>query len=285
MNAQIVAALLRKYDLHAKKSWGQNFLVHEPTYRAIVHSCHLGADDVAVEIGAGLGTLTQQLLLTGATVVAVERERSMCAVLRAELGDQPKFQLREENALTLDLPALARDLGKERLVLVGNLPYQISTPLLFHFLSTRSLLSRIVIMLQREVADRVIAKPGDSAYGALSAQVQMLARARRVCAVGRGGFMPPPQVDSAVILLEPVPGTTVPVKDVELYSQVVRAAFFQRRKMIHNALHAAFGERADQALAAAQIDPRRRGETLSPGEFAAIADVLSPVRECDAGAA
>ncbi|MFO0574765.1 MAG: 16S rRNA (adenine(1518)-N(6)/adenine(1519)-N(6))-dimethyltransferase RsmA [Polyangia bacterium] len=265
--------LLQRHGLHAKKSWGQNFLVDERAYAAIVAACALGPGDAAVEIGAGLGTLTSRLLETGARVVAIERERDMCAVLRSELGAVDRFNLREENALSVDYAELARELGPP-IVLVGNLPYQIASPLLFCFLAARPLVRRIVVMLQREVADRLLAQPGTDDYSALSAQVQLVARVRRVCHVGRGGFVPPPRIDSTVVLLEPQAETIVPVRDLNRYSQVVRAAFGQRRKTLRNALGSVFGEAALPALVAAGIDPGRRGETLNIADFARLADAL-----------
>jgi 16S rRNA (adenine1518-N6/adenine1519-N6)-dimethyltransferase len=277
-----VRELLDRHGLRAKKSWGQNFLVEERTYQAIVRAADLGPEQVTVEIGAGLGTLTARLLGTGARVVAVERDRDMCAVLRAELADQPGFILREENALTLDVPALAEEVGEGRpLTVVGNLPYQISSPLLFHFLEARGHIRRMVFMLQREVADRLLAAPDTEAYGALSAQVQILCRVGRVCQVGRGAFVPPPQVDSTVVLLEPLPLNQPlhPVRDLARYSQTVRAAFGQRRKTLRNALGAVFGPAATQALEAAGLDPGRRGETLDLQEFARLANALTEVLE------
>lgn len=265
--------LLQRHGLHAKKSWSQNFLVDERAYEAIVAACALAPGDRAVEIGAGLGTLTSRLLATGAHVVAIERERDMCEVLRCELGSLPRFTLREQDALRVDYAELARGLGPP-IVLVGNLPYQIASPLLFCFLQARPLVRRIVVMLQREVADRLLASPGSDAYSALAAQVQLVARVRRVCHVGRGGFIPAPRVDSSVVLLEPQPEPLVPVRDLERYGQVVRAAFGQRRKTLRNALGSVFGEAALAALQAAAIDPSRRGETLTIGDFARLANAL-----------
>ncbi len=263
--------LLARYGLHAKKSWGQNFLIDERAYSAIVSACALRPGDAVVEIGAGLGTLTVRLLGTGAKVVAVERERAMCEVLRTELSAQPNFALRQENALQLDLLALGL---AQPPVVVGNLPYQIATPLLFHFLKQRAKLRHLVVMLQREVADRLLAPAGSDAYSALSAQVQMLSRVERVCLVGRGGFLPAPRVESTVVRLVPLAQPLAPVKDLAMYSRVVRGAFSQRRKTLRNALLAAFGDGALAALAATGIDLGRRGETLSVAEFARLADAL-----------
>lgn len=269
-----VRELLSRHGLHAKKSWGQNFLIDERAYESIIAACCLAPGDAVVEIGSGLGTLTSCLLATGARVVAIERERDMCAVLRAELGDQPRFTLREENALQVDYEALGRELGP-RIVIAGNLPYQIASPLLFRFLAARAVVRRIVIMIQREVADRLLAQPGTEDYSALAAQVQIVARVRRVCQVGRRGFIPAPRVDSTVVLLEPQEQPMVPVRDLSRYGQVVRAAFGQRRKTLRNALGSVFGDAALTALQSAGIDPNRRGETLTVGDFARLSDALN----------
>lgn len=271
--------LIDRYGIRAKKSWGQNFLVDERAYTRIVDACRLNPGDIAVEIGAGLGTLTSRLLCTGATVVAVERERDMCAVLQAELGTWPRFVLREENALHVDLPAILHDLPQPadgKLIVVGNLPYQISSPLLFHFLAARRCVRTIVVMLQREVAARLYASVGSDDYSALSAQAQMLARIEPVCHVGRGGFIPAPKVESSVVRLSPYAESAVPVRDLNAYAAVVRAGFSQRRKTLRNALGAHFDPAAMAQLAGAGIDLNRRAETLSVREFATLADALPP---------
>lgn len=274
-----VHELLRRHGMRAKKSWGQNFLLDPRAYEAIVRAADIGEGDTVVEIGAGLGTVTAWLLHTGAHVVAVERERDMCAVVRAELADQPRLTLREEDALHLDVAALAT---AGPLVIVGNLPYQIATPLIFHFLAARQHVRRMVVMIQREVAARLLAAPDTDDYSALGAQVQMLCTVRRVTQVGRGAFLPAPRVDSTVVLLEPLPGTRHPVRDLSRYQQVVRAAFGQRRKTLRNALSSVFGGDAAAALQAAGIDPMRRGESLSLLEFARVADALSDAQACHA---
>jgi 16S rRNA (adenine1518-N6/adenine1519-N6)-dimethyltransferase len=264
--------VLRRYGLQAKKSWGQNFLIDERAYEAIVNACGLSSTDLALEIGAGLGTLTSRLLRTGATVIAIERERDMCDVLRRELGDRPGFSLREEDAMQTDYAALA--VGRDTVV-VGNLPYQIAAPLLFRFLEARASVRKIVVMLQREVAARLLARPDTEDYSALTAQVHMLATVRRVCHVGRGGFLPAPRVDSTVVQLVPLATTAAPVLDLGRYSQVVRAAFGQRRKTLRNALAAMNDGAAMAAMAQTGIDLGRRGETLTVHEFARLADAIT----------
>jgi len=266
-------ALIAKYGLRAKKSWGQNFLVDARAYREIVHACAIGEGDWVAEIGAGLGTLTARLAATGAHVVAIERERDMLEVLRSELGGDARIEVVEANALTYDYAALAARAGRPP-VIVGNLPYQIASPILFRLLETPAPLARIVVMLQKEMADRIVAPPGEKAYGALSVMVRFYGEPKLVCRVRAGGFVPAPRVDSAVLRIVPHQ-ERLAVSDRK-FSEVVHAAFNQRRKTLRNALSAAFdGDRVDQALAAASIDGMRRGETLSVTEFAAVTKALS----------
>jgi 16S rRNA (adenine1518-N6/adenine1519-N6)-dimethyltransferase len=272
--------LLKKYGQRAKKSWGQNFLVDERAYRAIVEACQLEPTSWVVEIGAGLGTLTARLAEVAARVIAVERDRDMVAVLKGELGDNERVEIAEANALTYDYATVQVRAGSSPVV-VGNLPYQIASPILFRLLEARSSLRRIVVMLQKEMVDRIVAEPATSDYGALSVMVRMYGEAKQVVRVRAGGFVPPPKVDSAVLAVTPFPGgrTRVPVVDEARFSQVVHAAFNQRRKTLRNALKAVVDEAAalDAALERAGIDGQRRGETLSVEEFARLTDSIYTV--------
>jgi len=276
-------ALLKKHGLAAKKSWGQNFLVEEKIYDAIVARTVAEPADWVVEIGAGLGTLTARLCAAApdGRVLAVERDRDMAAVLRAEWGSLPNLEIREENALTFDYAEAAARAGR-RLAVAGNLPYQIASPLLFHLLKHRRHLSRAVVMLQKEMADRILAGPGTKTYGALGVMIALYADAKPVVRARAGAFHPAPRVDSTVLALEPLPaGTRVPV-DEKRYHQVVHAAFGQRRKTLRNALRSLGpAELVDAALARTGIDGQRRGETLSIPEFAALANAFGAI---DAGA-
>jgi 16S rRNA (adenine1518-N6/adenine1519-N6)-dimethyltransferase len=261
-------ALIQKYGLRAKKSWGQNFLVDERAYREIVHACAAGDGDWIIEIGAGLGTLTRRLADTGAHVVAVERERDMLEVLRAEHGADPRIEVVEANALTFDYAAVAARSAKPPVV-VGNLPYQIASPILFRLMETRARFSRIVVMLQKEMADRIVAPPGEKSYGALSVMVRLWGEPKLIVRVRAGGFVPAPRVDSAVLRIVPR-AEPLGVDDAK-FSRVVHAAFGQRRKTLRNALSAAFDASVvDRALGALALDGQRRGETLSVDEFAAL---------------
>jgi 16S rRNA (adenine1518-N6/adenine1519-N6)-dimethyltransferase len=268
--------LLAKYGLSAKKSWGQNFLVSERAYASIVDACALDEKSWAVEIGAGLGTLTARLAKVAGHVIAIERDRDMVAVLRGELGENPRVEIAEANALTFDYAQVAERAGSSPVV-VGNLPYQIASPILFRLLEARRrrMFARIVIMLQREMAMRIVAKPATAEYGALGVMVAMSGKAKLVCRVPAGAFLPAPRVESAVLKIEPYPGTRAPVRDEARFSEVVHAAFNQRRKTLRNALRAlADDARLDAALAKTGIDGKRRGETLSVEEFAALTDAL-----------
>lgn len=272
-------ALMRKYGLGAKKSWGQNFLVAESAYRAIVDATVSTDHDWIVELGAGLGTLTMRLAerVPEGKVIAVERDRDMVGVLRGELGHLDNVDIAEANALTFDLHAVARWCG-EPIRVCGNLPYHIASQILFHILDARAHVSRAVVMLQREMADRLVAVPGTKAYGALGVLVGTYATVSPVVRVGKGGFVPPPKVESAVVRMDMLPGgqARAPIADHARYAAVVHAAFQQRRKTLRNALGARFGEAAAPALAQAGIDGGRRGETLSIEEFARVAAALPP---------
>lgn len=262
--------LLRKHGLSPRKSWGQNFLHAREVHARIVRACRLDANARVIEIGAGLGTLTAQLLRTGAQVWAIERDRDLCGVLRAELGEQPRFRLFEADAVKFDYSS-AYEPGQPRPVVVGNLPYQLTGPLLFALLEHDRHTGAWVIMVQREVADRLCAEPGSRRYGGVTAALTRVRAIRRVCAVPRGCFLPPPRVDSAVVELAPRDQPLGEVADPDGYRELVRACFQQRRKTLLNGLSAFAGrERAARWCARAQIDPGTRAERLGPEQFAAL---------------
>jgi 16S rRNA (adenine1518-N6/adenine1519-N6)-dimethyltransferase len=259
--------LLAKYGLAAKKSWGQNFLVDEGVYRRIVDAARIESRDTVVEIGAGLGTLTARLAERAARVVAIERDRDMVRVLRGEWGAHKNVEITEANALTLDYSALGR------VIVVGNLPYQIASQLLIQLVAARAQVVRVVVMLQLEMARRVAAQPATRDYSSLTVAVATFCDVELLFKVGRGAFFPAPRVDSATVRLTPLAAPRAPISDPAHYESVVRAAFGQRRKTLRNALRAVFPE-ANAALERAGIDGDRRGETLSIEEFARIAEAL-----------
>lgn len=270
--------LLARYGLRAKKSFGQNFLISERAFRAIVDATVRADDDWIVEIGAGLGTLTARLAerVPEGKVIALERDPDMLRVLRAELAGVDNVQIEDADALRYDLRMAARWRG-DAISVCGNLPYHIAAPLLFKIVEARAHLTRAVVMIQREMADRLLASPGTKEYGALGVMIRTYADVSSVARVSAGSFAPPPKVDSTVVRLSPLPGAgpRVPIGDEAHYSAVVHAAFGQRRKTLRNALRAVFDEAAvDAALAATKIDGVRRGETLDIAELAAVAAAL-----------
>lgn len=269
--------VLRRHGLWAKKSWGQNFLVDRRALEEIAHASGAESGDVVIEIGAGLGTLTEVLANTGAHVVAVERDRDMVAVLRAELGGDARIEIAEANALTFDYAAVAPSSSGRKPIVVGNLPYQIASPLLFRFLDARASIARVVVMLQKEMADRIVAAPGTKEYGALSVMVRAVGVPKIVRRLQPGAFHPPPRVSSAVLRVELDGQTRVPIADEAWFSEVVHAAFGQRRKTLRNALKTVAEPAAiERAFSALPLDGDRRGETLDVATFARLAAALIP---------
>ncbi len=275
-------ALLRRHGLEAKKSWGQNFLVADRIYRAITDATVSADDDWVVELGAGLGTLTMRLAerVPEGKVLAVERDRELAAVLRAELGALDNVEVIEDNALTYDLAMVSRWHGGP-VVVCGNLPYNIASQIILRIVAARAQVSRAVVMIQREMADRLLAEPGTKAWGALGVLVRAYADVDLVIRVGPGAFHPQPKVESSVVRIRPLPGAAprAPIADEAGFAALVHAAFGQRRKTLRNALRSRWDpEVVDAALGATGIDGGRRGETLSIAELAALTAALPPAR-------
>jgi 16S rRNA (adenine1518-N6/adenine1519-N6)-dimethyltransferase len=260
------AELLRAHGLRPKKEWGQNFLGDPESLDALAGLARLRSGDTAVELGAGLGHLTRALLATGARVVAVERDRELAPILREGL---PGAEVVEADAKSFDFASVASG-GK--VVVCGNLPYHLSSPILFHLLDQRRFLRRAVLLLQREVAERVAAEPGGREHGVLSVLVQQAADAHIGLSVDRQAFTPPPEVDSSALVLEFLERPRAEVRDEARFRKLVKTAFAQRRKTLWNALSPLEGGR--EALERAGIDPKRRAETLSVLEFASIERAL-----------
>ena len=270
--------LLSRYGLTAKKHFGQNFLVGERTFRAIVDATVSADDDWIVEIGAGLGTLTTRLAerIPEGKVIAIERDPDMVAVLRGELGLLDNVDIVPADAMRYDLVAAARWHGGP-ITVCGNLPYHIASQILFRVLAARRHVARAVLMVQREMADRIVASPGSKAYGAFSVLMATWADVKIIAKVGPGSFVPPPKVDSAVVRLLPLPdgAARVELGDERHYAAVVHAAFAQRRKTLRNSLRSrAAPDVIEAALTTTGIDGGRRGETLSIAELAALARAL-----------
>jgi 16S rRNA (adenine1518-N6/adenine1519-N6)-dimethyltransferase len=271
--------LLARHGLRPKKSWGQNFLVDPNVRRRIVAAAQIEPDDVVVEIGAGLGALTGLLAQASRRVIAIERDPELVPVLRASLPEH--VTIAAVDALSFDFGAAAREAGRP-LVVLGNLPYQITSPLIFALLDSADrghTVGRAVVMVQREVAERVVAAPGSKIYGRLSVMVQQQAAVEMLFSVKPGSFHPPPAVTSTVMRLAPRAAPLAPVSDDQLFAEVVKAAFGTRRKMLRRALAPAFGEAiVHGALARAKVDETRRAEELSVLELGRVAAAIAEER-------
>lgn len=259
--------LLRKYELQPKRSFSQNFLI-QPDAIAQIADAALALGEQVVELGPGLGALTHALLERGARVLAVELDRDMIRVLDAEFASRDRLEVRLGDAADLDLEAYSKGCGS-KLVVTGNLPYQATGAIIRQVVAHRAVLEGAVLMVQKEVRDRLIAPPATKEYGALTVFTRAAFDVKTVCRLRPGSFYPPPKVDSAVVRLTP---WDEPLADeTESFRKLVRAAFQMRRKTLHNALRA-LGDagRSARALSEAGIDPGRRGETLSVEEFARL---------------
>lgn len=267
--------LLQKHRLKPKKSWGQNFLEDEAVLGELVEAMALTPADSVVELGPGLGHLTRLLLATGAKVVAVERDRDMVRVLK-ELA-LPGLTLVEGNAAEVNFAQVAQ---VPEAVVVGNLPYHLSSSILFQVLEQPAAVKRAVFTLQKEVVERIAAPPGTREGGILSILLSLRFQVENCLAVPAHLFHPPPKVDSAVVRLTRLPQPRAQVNDEARFRKVVKAAFAQRRKTLSNSLRSdkklCEGVDVKAVLAACGIDDRRRAETLTVEEFAAIERAWSP---------
>jgi 16S rRNA (adenine1518-N6/adenine1519-N6)-dimethyltransferase len=272
--------LLRRLGLKPRKSWGQHFLLYPHQARRIVAALDLTGRDVVVEIGAGLGALTVFLAPAAARVVALEMDPNLSRFLQEELFPAPSpVQVLCQDALAFDFLGLRREAGQD-LVVVGNLPYQITSPLMFKLMDQQAAIRRAVFMVQEEVGDRLTSPPGTRDYGVLSVLMQYYFTLTGLFSLSPANFYPAPQVASVVLSLQPG-RTAPPAADEGLLRQVVKAAFHARRKTLNNNLTAqaaAFGLAPGEmkaALAETGIDPQRRGETLSLAEFVALSQAIA----------
>ncbi len=247
-----------------RKRFGQNFLRDDTVVHRIVQSVGPKEGERLVEIGPGEGAMTRTFLDAGARIEAIEIDRDLAALLRQRFGRESGFHLNEGDALKFDFGTLVTD-GPLRVV--GNLPYNISTPLIFHLFSHAGVISEMTFMLQREVVERLCAQTGDSEYGRLGIMTQYFCQAEKLFEVGPESFYPPPKVVSAIVRLTP---HVVPPVDVnpKALGRVVTQAFMQRRKTLRNALRDLFSE---EDLKGSDIDPGARAETLSLEAYARLA--------------
>ena len=271
------AELVKKYNFKFSKSLGQNFLVDDSVPRDIVSGADVNKEDLAIEIGPGVGTLTAQLLKTAKRVVAIELDNDLIPILEQELGDNPNFTLIHNDALKVDFNEIIGD--ETSVKLVANLPYYVTTPIIVKLLKEGYNFKSLTIMIQKEVAERMNAEPGNKDYGALSLLVQYYCNTSIVRRVPPNCFIPRPKVDSIVIRLDKLDSPRVNVDNEKLFFDIIRNSFNMRRKTLWNGVKSIgpAKEKLEEAFEKAGVDPKRRGETLSIEEFATLSNCINEI--------
>ena len=279
-NPQETIAVLQKYNFAFQKKFGQNFLIDPRVLEKIIKAAEITEDDCVLEIGPGIGTMTQHLACAAKKVIAVEIDRALIPILQDTLSGWDNVKIINEDVMKVDLAKLAEEEnGGKPLKVVANLPYYITTPIIMGLFENHVPLKSITVMVQKEVADRMQVGPGTKDYGALSLAVQYYAKPYIVANVPPNCFMPRPKVGSAVIRLERYEEPPVKVKDEKLMFRIIRASFNQRRKTLANGLKNSAEldftkEEIAAAIAGIGKEPGVRGETLTLEEFARLADEL-----------
>lgn len=280
-NAKNTIEVIRKYDFAFQKRFGQNFLVDSHVLEKIVRSADIKEEDCILEIGPGIGTLTQYLASSAKKVIAVEIDKNLISVLNDTLKEWDNVEILNEDILKVDLKKLSEEKNQgNRFKVVANLPYYITTPVIMNLLEMDFPVDSITLMIQKEVAERIQAGPGSKEYGALSLAVQYYSDAHVTAKVPCNCFIPRPKVDSEVIHLQKYEKPPVKVKNRELMFNLIRASFNQRRKTlangIKNAQNLPFGkEEVEEAIRKCGFSPSVRGEQLSLQDFADLADAFS----------
>ena len=279
-NSARTKEILAKYNMSAKKKFGQNFLIDSAVLENIVEAAGVGSDDCVLEIGPGIGTLTQYLAEAAGRVVAVEIDKGLIPVLADTLSEYNNVTVINEDVLKVDIGAIAQEYnGGRPMKVVANLPYYITTPIIMKLFESGAPIESITVMVQKEVADRMTEGPGSKDYGSLSLAVGFYAGAESVCDVPPSSFIPQPGVGSAVVRLSKYDKPKVSVRDEKYLFEIIRTAFNQRRKTLSNALSnnpalRVSRQQVQDALVEMGINDKARGETLSLEQFAALSDIL-----------
>ena len=268
---EVVHYICKRFDIKMSKKLGQNFLIKRGIVDEIVHAAELTVGEPVLEVGPGIGTLTQGLAQSGADVTAIELDRRLLEVLDTTLASYDNIRIIHGDVLKLDVPTI---MNHKPFKVVANLPYYITTPIIMSLLESKLPIERLVVMVQKEVALRMIAKPGTKDYGALSVAVQYYTEPDIVLDVPPKSFLPAPAVTSSVIRCVLRDKPPVDVIDEKLFFRVVKAGFAQRRKTFSNTMKTTglTRDRIEELLAKANIDGQRRGETFTLQEFADVAN-------------
>jgi 16S rRNA (adenine1518-N6/adenine1519-N6)-dimethyltransferase len=267
---------LREYGFFPKKRLGQHFLVDRNILNKVIRTADVGKEDVVVEVGPGLGEMTLALARLAKQVIAVEIDPKLVEILKKNVADCPNVEVVRSDILKVDFKHLFKKEGQP-IKVVANLPYQISTPLLFRFIEAKEVFSTLTLMLQREVAERMVASPGGKDYGPLSVFVQLFLDVSIRFFIKPSAFFPPPKIESAVVHLVWRETPMIEKKDEEWFKKVVKACFGYRRKTMLNALkhsELSLHESIESRMDKIGINPRRRPETLTIEEFIHLAETL-----------
>lgn len=274
---QVIKAIKQKFGFKNSKSLGQNFLTDPEVIRAIVSGAEVSEKDLVIEIGPGFGVLTDEAAKHAGKVIAIEIDKDLLPVLEFTLAAHKNIEIINEDVLKIDLNELIDNVKIENVKIIGNLPYYITTPILMKLLESNLNAESITVMMQKEVAERILAEPGGKEYGALSVAVQYRTIAETIIEVPRESFFPAPKVDSEVLKLTLRDEPAVKPIDEALFFRLVKAGFSQRRKTILNSLSTSGYPKEEIAacLEAVGIDNKRRAETLSLQDFCSISDYFS----------
>lgn len=275
-NPTLTKEIVQKHNFKFSKSLGQNFLIDNNILDKIVGGADIEEGDYVIEVGPGIGTLTREISKKAKKVIAVEIDKTLIPILEETLADRENVKVVNEDILKLDIKKLVdEEFEGKKVKLVANLPYYVTTPIIMRFLEEEIPMKCMVVMIQKEVGDRMNAVPSTKAYGALSVAVQFYASVDTVCVVPKTVFIPQPNVDSIVIRIDVHDELPYKVNDRAMLMKVVRGSFALRRKTILNSLGSTMGKPKDQItqiLENAEIDPKRRGETLSIEEFVKLTE-------------
>ena len=283
-NPKNTIEIIQKYEFMFQKKFGQNFLIDTHVLEKIISAAGITKNDCVLEIGPGIGTMTQYLAENAGHVVAVEIDRNLIPILKETLADYDNVTVINEDILRVDIKALAEEYnGGKPIKVVANLPYYITTPIIMGLFESGVPIDNITVMVQKEVADRMKEGPGSKDYGALSLAVQYYAEPEIVANVPPNCFIPRPNVGSAVIRLTRHKEMPVEVKDPVLMFKIIRASFNQRRKTLQNGLGNApelpyTKEQIAAAIAEMELTPTIRGEALSLAQFAQLSDILGEMK-------
>ncbi len=278
-NPRQIKEIITKNNLYINKRFGQNFLIDQGKRDKMIDLCNLRSSDKVLEIGPGLGALTESILLKCARLIAVEKDRGLSDILKSAHADDRKFEIVNKDILKWTIPDLPG-----RLKVIGNLPYYITSPIIFHLLENRDRIDSIFITVQKDVAQRILSKPGSKSYGLLSLGVEYYCQTTKLCSLAKGCFFPVPKVDSTFISLGIRKKPLVSVRDERLLFMIMKAGFNQRRKTFFNALAKGAIAPIDKGLLVGAfvisgLDKDIRAEDLSLDQFARFSDALSSLQE------